>query len=79
MSIDTRRNSYNGKPEQPIGQVVYALRRSFFLTVFVFGLIVAAFGYVALDGILSGMFGIWGGTMIIIGGVAWLIILALRE
>lgn len=79
MSIGTRNSSYDGKPEHPVARILYTLRRSFFLSVFVLGIVIAAIGLVALDGVLSGMFGIWGGTMVLVGGGAWVLIFALRQ
>ncbi|WP_435361686.1 hypothetical protein [Haloarchaeobius sp. DFWS5] len=60
---------------------VFALRRSFFLSLTVFGVLVTAIGYTfevlwmlghpVEDGVLAGMFGIWGLTAFTLGLVGY--------
>jgi pilus assembly protein TadC len=62
---------------------IFALRRSFFLTLFVLGIVIFVLGATVIDGVLAGMMGIWGATLIFIGGGLygsfWLIRYVVRE
>jgi ABC-type microcin C transport system permease subunit YejE len=60
-------------------RVLIALRRSFFLSLAVFGTSLVILGMTVFDGVLAGMFGIWGLTALLIGGVSYTITRYLRE
>jgi hypothetical protein len=77
-------NSLNTGPTADAGVVeraVMALRRSFFLSFAVFGAVLIVIGYTfevlwmlghpVEDGILAGMFAIWGATAFLIGSIGY--------
>lgn len=60
-------------------RILIALRRSFFLSLTVFGICLIILGMTIFDGVLAGMFGIWGLTALLIGGVSYTITRYLQE
>lgn len=60
-------------------RVLKALRGSFFLSLTVFGAVLIILGMTVFDGVLAGMFGIWGLTALLIGGVTYAITWFLRD
>lgn len=62
-------------------RVILTLRRSFFLSVGVLGALLvglgytfemlAIMGYSIEDGVIAGMLGIWGATLLLVGGVGY--------
>lgn len=62
---------------------VFALRKSFFLSLTVLGIVLLVYGATLADGVLAGMLGIWGGTLVLLGGgvygLMWVIRYVLRE
>lgn len=62
---------------------VFALRQSFFLSLTFLGVLVLAYGATVADGVIAGMMGIWGGTLVIVGGcvygLMWVVRYVLRE
>jgi hypothetical protein len=56
-----------------------ALRQSFFLTLIVLGSVFLILGRTVFDGVVAGMFGIWGTTAVLIGGIAYSIVWYFRR
>lgn len=79
MSANTTSSSLRDDPDSLPIRVLIALRRSFFLSLAVFGAGLTILGLTVLDGVLAGMFGIWGMTSLLIGGVTYGITKLLRE
>lgn len=75
------------KPESVLIRIGLALRRSFFLSLTLSGVVLLFVGYVVfgqilvgkLWSVLAGMMGIWGLTAILIGGVSYTVIRFLRK
>lgn len=74
-SSDTERY----RPTNPLIRVAQAVRRSLWLFLAVLGVVFILVGPVIFDGILAGMFGIWGGTFVAFGLVGYGIILLWRR
>lgn len=60
-------------------KIVNALRRSFFLSLSVFGAVLIILGMTVFDDVLAGMLGIWGLTALLIGGGVYTITWSIRE
>ena len=73
MTPNTASGSVHDDPDSIPIQMLIALRRSFFLSLTVFGAGLIILGMTVFDGVLAGMFGIWGLTAFLIGGVVYTI------
>lgn len=84
---DRIRSRFAGYRDSPLvihfARVLFALRRSFFLSLLVLGIVVFALGATVMENVLAGMMGIWGATLILIGGgaygIMWVIRYVLRD
>lgn len=79
MTANTASGSVRDDPDSIPIRMLTALRRSFSLSLTVFGVGLIILGMTVFDGVLAGMFGIWGLTALLLGGVAYTITRYLRE
>lgn len=79
MTANTTSDPIRDDPDSLPIRVLVVLKRSFFLSLTVFGICLILLGMTVFDGVLAGMFGIWGLTALLIGSVSYSITKYLQE
>lgn len=79
MTANTASSSVRDDPDSLPIRLLTALRRSFSLSLTAFGAGLVVFGMTIFEGVLAGMFGIWGLTALLLGGVMYTLTRYFRE